>query len=69
MGGRDQKASADDSRIPETCTPGYYNNEGKADIEAGRFGGDAYAPGANAFNALLAQWREKGDLAGLELNS
>ena len=64
-----KKHSANTLAFLETCTPGYYNNEGKADIEAGRFGGDAYAPGANAFNALLAQWREKGDLAGLELNS
>ena len=29
--------------------------------------GEAYSPGANAFNALLAKWREKGDLEGLEL--
>ena len=26
----------------------------------------AYAPGINAFNALMAKWREKGDLEGLE---
>ena len=29
--------------------------------------GEAYSPGANAFNALIAKWREKGDLEGLEL--
>jgi Zn-finger domain-containing protein len=26
-----------------------------------RSNGDAYAPGINAFNALMAKWREKGD--------
>ena len=51
----------------ESCTPGYYNNEGKFDESAGKFGADIYTPGANAFNAVLAQWREKGDLEGLEL--
>ena len=33
----------------------------------GGFGADAYAPGINAFNALMTKWREKGDLEGLEL--
>jgi cyclohexanone monooxygenase len=52
----------------ESCTPGYYNNEGKFDESAGKFGGDIYAPGANAFNAVLARWRENGNLEGLELS-
>jgi cyclohexanone monooxygenase len=51
----------------EACTPGYYNNEGKLAQRTGGLNGEAYAPGANAFNALLAQWREKGDLEGLEI--
>jgi cyclohexanone monooxygenase len=50
----------------EACTPGYYNNEGYL-AEGGGINTDAYGPGVNAFNALLAEWREKGDLAGLEL--
>ena len=49
------------------CTPGYYNNEGHLRAEAGLIAG-AYAPGINAFNALMAKWREKGDLEGLELS-
>ena len=49
----------------ESCTPGYYNNEGKFEESAGKFGADIYTPGANAFNALLAEWRAAGDLAGL----
>jgi cyclohexanone monooxygenase len=64
-----KKHAANTLKFLESCTPGYYNNEGKFDLDAGRFGGDAYAPGANAFSALLAEWREKGDLEGLELSS
>jgi cyclohexanone monooxygenase len=50
----------------EACTPGYYNNEGHV-VRGGGLGGESYAPGANAFNRLLANWRDKGDLEGLEL--
>ena len=50
----------------EACTPGYYNNEGKVGQQGG-LNTEAYAPGANAFNALMAEWREKNDLEGLEL--
>ena len=49
------------------CTPGYYNNEGHFEPGADGFGANAYAPGINAFNALMKKWREKGDLEGLEL--
>ena len=49
------------------CTPGYYNNEGGE--RSGGLNGQTYTPGINKFNALLAEWREKGDLAGLELRS
>jgi cyclohexanone monooxygenase len=49
----------------EACTPGYYNREGtSANISMQN---SPYAPGINAFNAMLQQWREKGDLAGMEL--
>jgi cyclohexanone monooxygenase len=51
----------------EACTPGYYNNEGTVGRE-GSAGGETYAPGVNAFNDLLAAWREKGDMEGLELH-
>jgi cyclohexanone monooxygenase len=52
----------------DACTPGYYNNEGKFGSTPGTLSGEVYAPGANAFNALLAEWRAKGGLAGLELS-
>jgi cyclohexanone monooxygenase len=50
----------------EECTPGYYNREGRTATGAS-MQNSPYAPGINAFNALLAAWREKGDLEGMEL--
>jgi hypothetical protein len=56
-----------------SCTPGYFNNEGKPDVDENgneryRFHlGELYGPGWNAFQKLLSDWRDKGDLAGLEL--
>ncbi len=49
----------------EACTPGYYNNEGMP--RGGNAFLGAYAPGINAFNRLLEDWRAAGDLDGLEL--
>ena len=48
------------------CTPGYYNNEGGE--RSGGLNGQTFTPGINKFNALLAEWREKGDLEGLTLH-
>ncbi len=49
----------------EDCTPGYYNREGQAGLTNRQ--NAPYAPGINAFNALLAKWREAGDLKGMTL--
>ena len=49
----------------ESCTPGYYNNEGHA---GGGLGAGLYTPGINAFNRLLEQWRAHGDMAGMEID-
>jgi hypothetical protein len=48
------------------CTPGYYNNEG---LEANEITakGATYGAGSPAFFKLLREWREKGDLEGLDL--
>ena len=49
----------------ESCTPGYYNNEGKPSdraIQNGSFGG-----GSVAFIQLLENWRADKSFAGLEL--
>ena len=47
------------------CTPGYYNREGQG--TGGNMQNSPYAPGINAFNALLAEWREAGKLDGMSL--
>ena len=52
----------------ESCTPGYYNNEGKPDEGPGWFGG-TYGGGAQEFFKLLKAWRDEGSLEGLELRS
>jgi hypothetical protein len=47
------------------CTPGYYNNEGTGSLKAsknGQFGG-----GSVMFMNILKEWREKGDLEGLNV--
>jgi cyclohexanone monooxygenase len=48
----------------ESCTPGYYNNEGKPAARGVRNG--FYGAGSPAFIRLLEEWRARGDLAGLE---
>ena len=50
----------------KSCTPGYYNNEGRPDEGPGWFGG-SYAGGAQAFFQLLRDWRARGGLEGFEL--
>ncbi|MDX1883600.1 NAD(P)/FAD-dependent oxidoreductase [Mycolicibacterium sp. 120270] len=60
----------DTSAFDLSCTPGYYNNEGRGFGEGVRsFLGDYYMPGFYAFDDLLAEWRAKGDLDGLELGT
>jgi cyclohexanone monooxygenase len=49
-----------------SCTPGYYNNEGKPGEGPGWFGG-SYGGGAQAFFEILRSWRALNDLTGLEL--
>jgi cyclohexanone monooxygenase len=49
----------------EECTPGYYNREGQG---SANMQNSPYAPGINAFNALLKKWREDGDMEGMTLN-
>ena len=49
----------------ESCTPGYYNNEGKPAESSVKNG--SYGAGSVAFIKVLEAWRSAGDLAGLEL--
>ncbi len=48
----------------ESCTPGYYNNEGKPQERSGQDG--FYGGGSEAFFSILRDWRTKGGLEGLE---
>jgi cation diffusion facilitator CzcD-associated flavoprotein CzcO len=61
----DEKAR-DMRSFQQSCTPGYYNNEGMPLQGAGLIGA-SYGEGPMAFFALMAEWREAGDFAGLEL--
>ena len=49
----------------EACTPGYYNREGKS--AAANMQNSPYAPGINAFNALLKDWRDADTLDGMTI--
>ncbi|BBX08239.1 flavin-containing monooxygenase [Mycolicibacterium aichiense] len=63
-----RELSIDNSAFELSCTPGYYNNEGRGGSENnGSFLGDFYSPGFYAFDELLADWRATGDLDGLVL--
>ncbi|MCK0172727.1 NAD(P)/FAD-dependent oxidoreductase [Mycolicibacterium sp. F2034L] len=63
-----RELAIDNSAFELSCTPGYYNNEGRGGAEKnGAFLGDFYSPGFYAFDELIAEWRDKGDLDGLEL--
>ncbi len=50
----------------ESCTPGYYNNEGRVSEVSAQNG--FYGGGSIEFIKILEAWREKGELAGLELS-
>jgi hypothetical protein len=50
----------------ESCTPGYYNNEGRPAARSARDG--FYGAGSPAFIRVLESWRARGDLDGLELS-
>jgi cyclohexanone monooxygenase len=51
----------------ESCTPGYYNNEGKPGERSGQNG--FYGGGSEEYFRLLREWRAAGDLPGLELTT
>jgi len=48
----------------EACTPGYYNNEGRLDENAG-FVGALYGGGPVEFYDLVRKWRSDGQMKGL----
>ena len=52
---------------PDTCTPGYYNQEGTTQRYR-NVRRETYSKGVGAYMKLLRQWRADGELEGLELN-
>jgi cyclohexanone monooxygenase len=59
--------AVNNQKFLESCTPGYYNNEGRPGERSLRNG--SYGAGAIAFIKVLERWRDEGSLAGLELRS
>jgi cation diffusion facilitator CzcD-associated flavoprotein CzcO len=57
----------DVSAMMSRCPPGYFNNEGTSGNKWALFPGWGY--GWDHFEAMLAEWRDAGDLAGMELTS
>ena len=49
-----------------SCTPGYYNNEGKVDEDAGSRNFLGYPDGPVAYFEYIDGWRNSGDFDGLE---
>jgi cyclohexanone monooxygenase len=64
-----QELAVDASEFWAACTPGYYNSEGGGTEGIRSFLGEPYAPGFYPFDDLLKEWRDKGDLDGLELGT
>jgi cyclohexanone monooxygenase len=62
-----QEIKPDISALQARCPPGYFNNEGAADNKWGLFPGWGY--GWDNFEAMLADWRAKGDMEGMILSS
>ncbi len=52
---------------PETCTPGYYTQEGKPVAERRQIRLEGYQRGGESYWTLMEAWRGAGDLAGLEV--
>ncbi|KQH81222.1 monooxygenase [Mycobacterium gordonae] len=59
-----QRAAATAERA-RTCTPGYYNREGKADAKTRQ--GSFFFGGPTEYADLLAAWRADGDLSGFDI--
>ena len=52
-----------------SCTPGYYNNEGKAiDQEIARYSG-GYPKGPLAFFKYIQEWRSDGKFEGIDFKT
>jgi cation diffusion facilitator CzcD-associated flavoprotein CzcO len=57
----------DSSEFQSQCPPSYFNNEGESNPKWALFRG--WGPGWWAFQKMLQEWRDKGDMEGLALTS
>ncbi|MDD9972140.1 MAG: hypothetical protein OXR73_38190, partial [Myxococcales bacterium] len=57
-----RETAIDVSQMARNCPPSYLNNEGEEKLRW--YLGEIYGPGFYAFNQLIREWREQGDLAG-----
>ena len=55
------------SAFQAECTPGYFNNEGEKKPKWALF--RSWGPGWTDFQNMLQEWRDKGDLDGLEIHA
>jgi len=53
----------------QTCTPGYYNNEGRSPGRRGLLNSVGYPDGPVAFFEYIDAWRRAGDFEGLEFRT
>jgi len=60
-----QRLSRNNRKFLETCTPGYFNNEGTP-MSIG-VPGDGSGIDAETFNEILRKWRKDGSMSGLSL--
>lgn len=58
-----EEVEVDTTQFQRECTPSYFTNEGQVKAPWALFRG--YGPGWDAFEQLLADWRQQGDLEGL----
>jgi cyclohexanone monooxygenase len=59
--------TVDASSFLRECTPSYFNGEG--DAKPRFYAGEPYGPGWEAFETLLQNWRDAGDLEGVILTA
>jgi cation diffusion facilitator CzcD-associated flavoprotein CzcO len=62
---RFRELEIDYSEFQAQCPPGYFNNDGETKPKWALFRG--YGPGWDAFQKLLNDWRDQGDMKGLVL--
>lgn len=58
-----RETAIDLTQFQRECTPGYFNNEGSEKIRW--YLGESYGPGWEAFEQMMREWRNSGNMEGL----